>query len=92
MQCIFKYDSVVGMDMNLIVGMDTKNMASHFFVPQEETSHNKPHNTQPTVIHWLLYGNNVLSLNSVKFLIVRSVENFNLPVFGLTAYQPASLP
>ena len=51
-----------------------KKMASHFFVPPQHASqYALPKKT--TGIHWLLYDNNVPSLNSVKILTVRLVEN-----------------
>ena len=40
------------------------------------TLHNTPYPKKPSGIHWLLYDNNIPSLNSVKILTVRSVENF----------------
>ena len=58
--------------------------------------HNTPHNTpypkKPTGIHWLLYDNNIPSLNSVKILTVRSVENFKVfePTSIWSDCQPAS--
>ena len=52
-----------------------KNMASHFFAPPQHASqYTLPEKTHR--IHWLLYDNNIPSLNSVKILTVRSVGNF----------------
>ena len=47
-------------------------MASHFFVPPQHIS---PYLKKPTGI---LYDNNVPSLNSVKILTMRSVENYKI--------------
>ena len=63
--------------------------------------HNMPHNTlylkKLTRIHRLLNDNTIPSLNSVKILTVRSVENFKIfqtyvSVFGLTASLPYIRP
>ena len=59
--------------------------------------HNTPHNTpylkKPTGIHWLLYDNNVPSLNSVKILTVRSVENFkNFRTYQYLVWLPDCQP
>ena len=67
-------------------------MASHFFVPPQHASqYTLPEKTDR--IHWLLYDNNVPSLNSVKILTVRSVENFkNFRTYQYLVCLPASLP
>ena len=68
-------------------------MASHFFVPPQHASqYTLP--KKPIGIHWLLYDNNIPSLNSMKILTVQSVENFKIfePNSILSDCLPACLP
>ena len=52
-------------------------MVSYFFVPPQHASqYTLPE--KPTGIHWLLYDNNVPSLNFAQILTVRLVENLKI--------------
>ena len=52
-------------------------------------AHNAPYSKKLTEMHWVCYDNNVPSLNTVKILTVRLVENFIL--FESTDCLPARL-
>ena len=65
----------VHISLGMIVLNSMKNMVSHFFMPPQHASQYTL-TEKLTRIHWLLYDNNVHSLNSVKIPTVRSLENF----------------